>query len=439
MARFWYNFLMLGGLLICFPLVLPFLVLSPKRRKTVLKRLFAPDTHGMNSFPENNRSSNVLWVHALSVGEMISAIPLVLELERIFGKDNIVLSASTLTGFETAISRLVNRVGHIFFFPYDLLYSVNRAINQVDPALVIIVETDLWPNFMAGLKTRGIPALLVTARLSDRSARGYQRVPGLIGALLNTFAAICVQSAEDARRFVALGASEKRVITTGNMKFDQPVNALDAAETDALRQSFGLHPDDRILVAGSTHAGEEEILASAFKSIRLDSAGFKMIVAPRDPGRARAVVDMFQGHGLQAVCLAQAAPADNAQPVDVVVIDRIGVLSRAYALGELAYIGGSLVNAGGHNPLEAAARGKPIVFGPDMSDFKTVARLLVEAGGAVQVMDADSLKPALARLLNEMDVARRAGQQARRVFIENSGAVDRTTRQVLRIAGGADA
>ena len=439
MALFLYNLLTLSVLIAGFPVILPFLVTSRKRRKTVLQRLFLPFKRGARKYRSGEAGRKTIWVHALSLGEVVSAVPLVLELEKIFGKDKIVFSVSTLTGFETAENRLNKHVRRIFFFPYDILFSVARAVNLVDPDLVIIVETDLWPNFMARMKLKKIPVVLANARLSDRSTTGYRRIKGLMKPLLNTFTTICVQSAEDASRFIALGTRPDRLIVAGNMKFDQDVTLLSDRVCERLRREFNIMPNDRVIVAGSTHPGEEEILLRGYAKAKRCVSALKLVVAPRDPDRAAEVKEIFLSRGFTAACLAEIEKTSGGQPVDIIVIDRIGLLGKVYMMGDLAFIGGSLVKAGGHNPLEPAAYGKPVLFGPDMSDFRLVSRLLVAAGAAATITDADSLYLHAQKLLEDVEFARLAGRNARRVFDENSGAVGRTIEQVLNVAGCAHA
>ncbi len=373
MALFLYNFLMLTVLIAGFPVILPLLAVSRKRRMTVLPRLFL--SRGAHEKWSGEAGLKTIWVHALSVGEVVSAVPLVIELEKIFGRDRIVFSASTLTGFETAGSRLNQHVRRIFFFPYDTLFTVARAVNLVAPDLVIIVETDLWPNFMARMNSKKIPVLLANARLSDRSTSGYLRIRGLMQPLLNSFTTICVQSIEDASRFRSLGTFPEKLQVTGNLKFDQNINCLSEREYERLRRDFSITPADSVIVAGSTHPGEEEILLQGYTRVKKSHAALKIVVAPRDPDRAMVVKEIFGSSGFTAICLAESEVASGDPPADITVIDRVGLLGKAYALGDLAFIGGSLVKAGGHNPLEPAAYGKPVLFGPDMSDFRLVARL----------------------------------------------------------------
>jgi len=438
MALFFYNFLMLAGMIIGFPIILPFLVTSRKRRKTVLQRLsFAGNTAVAGKTLANSRHRTI-WVHALSLGEVISAIPLVLEIDKRFGKKNIIFSASTLTGFETAAQRLDTHVRQVFFFPFDFLFSVARVVNWADPDLVIIVETDLWPNFMAHMKSRCIPVVLVNARLSDRSAGGYRLIRPIVEPLLKAFRTICVQSPEDAKRFLSLGAPADRVAVTGNLKFDQPVQPLSDQEGQYWRDLFDLQTTDQLVVAGSTHPGEEALLLRGLVGLMKQQQGLKLVIAPRDPQRAAEVKALFAGGGLGAVYLSDLEARRSGMLPEVIVIDRIGILSQIYALGDITFVGGSLVAEGGHNPLEPAAHGKPVLFGPDMSDFRAIAELLVQGGGALQVEDRAGVARQVDRLLTDTEFARTTGEKARRVFNDHAGAVNRTMAQVVKLTGRPD-
>jgi 3-deoxy-D-manno-octulosonic-acid transferase len=292
---------------------------------------------------------------------------------------------------------------------------------------------------MARLESKAIPALLVNARLSDRSTAGYRRIACITGPLIKTFECICVQSQEDADRFITLGADPNRVRVTGNLKFDQPIRPLNGGEVARLRRAFHLQPEDQVIVAGSTHPGEEQILIEGIARLKENRPGLKLVIAPRDPERAAEVKVLSSTFGLKAVCLADIEKKAAIKAVDVVVIDRIGILGDAYALGDFAFVGGSLVNAGGHNPLEAAALKKPVIFGADMRDFRQIARWLVTGGAAAVVDDADGFVRQAQRLLENPEAAELAGKNAYRVFTAHSGAVGRTLDRVVDITGWTDA
>ncbi|MEA3279980.1 MAG: 3-deoxy-D-manno-octulosonic acid transferase [Thermodesulfobacteriota bacterium] len=416
-------------------MIIPLVLVSDKRRKTVLQRL------GIKQLPESirknrfNRPENrPVWVHALSVGEVLSSIKLVKGLKAGLNCRDIVFSVSTKTGFEIANKLLKEHVDSIFYFPYDLLISVKHIARQVAPGLVLIVESDIWPNFLSEMTKREIPVILVNARLSERSFSGYSKIPFFSKRLFSFFTTICVQSDEDAFRFSLLGVPSNKIIITGNIKFDQEYDFVPETEIDKLKQIMHIKPYQKILLAGSTHKGEEEIICDAVARVKKRFAGIFLIIAPRDPERAGSVCRICKAAGLFAVTMSDLENIEpDAQPdteIDAIIVDKIGILRRLYTLADMAFIGGSLVKSGGHNPLEPAAYSKPIIFGHDMSDFRDIAHLLVESGGAVRVQDAESIYSVVSKLLTDSQEAGKMGNRALKVFNANKGAVEKTLNAV---------
>lgn len=422
-----YNVLLSIGIILGLPLIITIVLTSRKWRETFQQRL------GLKPLPESIRPNRLLapdkkpiWIHALSVGEVISAVPLVKGVKDRFRNKDIIFSVSTQTGFEIA-KRLLKENGEgIFFFPYDIIFSVKHMVEALDPALVVIVETDIWPNFLFQMKKRNIPVILVNARLSNRSFLGYRRLLFFTKTLFRSFSKICAQSGEDGERFKLLGVSPENIAITGNIKFEQDFDPGLEQKIEKLRQSLNIQPWQKVIVAGSTHKGEETILRGAFLQIKKEFSDFIIIVVPRDPDRAGAVGRIFEAGGLSTVLMNKLASMDPREKVNVIVVDTIGILKGLYALADIAFVGGSLVNCGGHNPLEPAAFSKPILFGPDMSDFAEISHLLVEAGGAIRVQDAASLYEAAAMLIKDNKEAKKMGKYAWEVFSTNKGAVGKT-------------
>ena len=422
---FLYNILLAAGIAIGFPLIIPLVLTSDKRRKTVLHRL------GLSSLPKaisqnksQKRDSRPIWIHALSVGEVLSAVPLIKELKSCFKHQDIVFSASTKTGFEIASNLLKENVDSIFFFPYDLLISVKHIATKVEPAIVIIVESDIWPNFLFEMKRRNVPVILVNARLSKKSYFGYKRFLFFSKRLFLSFSKICVQSSEDAHRFSLLGIPPGRITITGNIKFDQQYDFAGREEIDKLRQSLLIKPSQKILLAGSTHCGEEAILLDSFSRLKKKYPDLILVIVPRNPDRAGSVCRICKSAGLFAVTMSE---LEEKKPgPDVIVVDRIGILKMLYATADIAFVGGSLVRCGGHNPLEPAAFSRPIIFGPNMSDFADISDMLVESGGAISVNDAEGIYNIVSELLTDNQKAGEMGSMAFKVFNANKGAVDKT-------------
>ena len=421
-----YNILFFLAAAAAAPLLVALAAASPKRRETARQRL------GLGPLPRRLRTTDreglekSVWVHALSVGEVLSAVPLVKALGRACGIANIVFSASTLTGFNIAGKRLKNHVRDIIYYPYDWIGSVKRTVGAVNPGLVVIVESDIWPNFLSEMNRRNVPTLLVNARLSPRSFRGYRCLKGFSRWMFSAFSEICTQSATDAGRFRNLGISGTKISVTGNVKFDperEPEKNRYAAPPDPLGRSLGERP---VMVAGSTHDGEEMLLCEAFAALKREFSDLVLIVAPRDPARAGAVCRLFRQAGFAAGVMRHPDGPDTANRSEVLVVDTMGVLARLYGLSDVAFVGGSLVPAGGHNPLEPAAASKPLLFGPDMSDFSEIARWLRSGGGALQVDSARALGEQAAGLFRDPDRRGRMGARAFAVFTAHSGAVERT-------------
>ena len=418
-----YNLLLTWGLVGSLPVSLPWALTSAKRRATMLQRL------GLTAFKPFGRRdpSNPVrrvWVHALSVGEVRSAIPLVKHWRRTFKADALVFSTSTHTGYKVARLELGTSVEALFYYPYDVIFSVKRAIRRVAADVVVLVETDIWPNYLFEMRRRNVPVMLVNAKLSERSWRGYRRWGALIRPLFSSFTLVCAQTAKDAERFEQLGVRPERLHVTGNIKFDQALPP-DGSLAD-LPVRLDLQPGQGTIVAGSTHPGEEALIGDAWKALRGQHGDLKLVVAPRDPARAAEIRRLYRRSGHEVMMLSQALRAEKSRAYDVLVVDRIGMLSRLYALADVAIVGGSLVPCGGHNPLEPAAWSKPIIFGADMSDFELVARMLVDGGGAWQVRDPAGLTRALQALFKDKQRARAVGQNAYLVFKRNQGTVART-------------
>ncbi len=413
-----YNALMIALACLCCPLWLPLVCLREKYRKTFLGRLWM---QGL----ENSLASTEVWIHALSVGEVLSAEPLVKALAGKYGAENLVFTASTHTGHQTAMRVIAPHVRAVRHFPYDTLFSVNRALRVVRPRKIVIVETDLWPNFLFRLNRCRIPVYLANARLSGRSYRGYKRIAFVMQPIFCIFRRICVQAERDRERFLDLGLPAGKVVLAGNLKFDQPPVTLPDDERGRLQAALGLRAGEPVWVAGSTHPHEEEILGRALLKVREYGVDVALIIAPRDPKRADDVCDAFRRLGLEAITLGRLENRERPSGA-VVVIDRIGILRRLYALADVTFVGGSLVNEGGHNPLEPASVARPVLFGPHTDDFDWISRTLERAGGALRVSDAEQLGAEIEKLLKDKPKRDQIGNLAYGVFESHQGAVART-------------
>ena len=426
-----YNMLLFIAVTICLPVIIPFVILSDKRRKTVLQRLgIVSKAVKLRQVRRRQSENRPIWVHALSVGEVISAVPLIIELKNRFKDYDIVVSVSTKTGFDIANKYLKESVSSIFFYPYDLSFSVKHAAASIDPIIVIIVESDIWPNFLLEMKKRNVPVILANARLSERSFSGYKRFNFFMKHVFYSISKVCTQSTADAQRFRRLGIPLSKISVAGNFKFDQECDSMPSGEIESLRQSMNLKPFQKILLAGSTHKGEELILLEAFSKIKKEFADLLLVVAPRNPDRAKSVYRIFDSAGFSTILMKELGNTGPGERLDVVIVDTIGILKKLYSLADVAFVGGSLVKCGGHNPIEPASFSKPIIFGKDMSDFDRSSRMLLASKGAAQVEGAGDLYKAIKMIIGDDATAQRMGESAFKIFCENKGAVEKTVKIV---------
>lgn len=422
---FLYNILFLLGCLLSSPLIIAKTFTSEKRRRTLLNRLRPKISIG--SPPERP-----VWIHALSVGEVLAAVNLA---KKVGGKGSnryVVFSVSTLTGYETAKRLFHGDVTSILFFPYDLIWSVRRAFRAIDPRVCILVESDIWPNFIYEAQRRRIPVILANGRISPRSFRGYRRASFFMKSVFSGLSAVCAQTEMEAKRFIAVGACADRVKVTGNLKFDYETPPLSEGDISRLRASMGIEPHVRVLLAGSTHEGEEEILLNCFVALKKDFSDLMLVVVPRDAARGSRIQQMFNTAGCPVVLKTVLDELDRPDSSQVIVVDTMGELRRLYALADVVFVGKSLVNLGGQNPLEPAAFKKPILFGPYMFNFELVAKMLTQRGGAIQVKSEEELAEQVKRLFLDSKQSETMGMKAFEVLSMNRGAVDKTLKLVER-------
>jgi len=414
-----YNILFLISIVLALPFIFVKVLTSEKRQKTVVRRL-RPEAFIRAS------GARPIWIHALSVGEVLACSSLIKQIKKTYAERPVVLSVSTLTGHEVAEQRLKSDVDAIFFSPYDLLWSVRKTIGSVDPGIFILVESDIWPNFTYEMKRRHIPFILVNGRVSPRSFSGYMRLSFFMKGVFLNMSSICAQTEMDARRFVALGAAPDKVHVTGNIKFDQPPISVSEEEVRALRASMRIGGTARVFVAGSTHEGEESILLRCFEALKRNAPDLVLVVAPRDPGRAGRVQGMFRQAGLRAPLRTELGKVAVGFAPEAIIVDTMGELRRLYAIAHVVFVGKSLINLGGQNPLEPAALKKPIVFGPHMFNFALIAERLVQEGGALQVANEEELLREAGSLLADPGRLNAMGKKAYDVFRMNRGAVEKT-------------
>jgi 3-deoxy-D-manno-octulosonic-acid transferase len=369
------------------------------------------------------------WIHAVSVGEAIAAGPIIEELRRLHPALPLVMTTVTETGARVVRERYAGLVVHRYF-PLDLPGAVRRVIAAIDPLFFVCMETELWPNVLAALRARGVPVLIANGRLSDRSFRRYRRVRAFMRRMLHDVTAFGMQTREDARRIIALGADAERVFVTGNVKSDARPDA--AGVSELWQRLLGLAPEETVWIAGSTHRGEDEAVLDAHARARraVTPTRLVLVIAPRHPERVPEILALVSARGWRVVRRSE-LPCRRT-PDTVVVLDTLGELAQLYGVASVVFVGGSLVPVGGHNMLEAALRRKPVLCGPHTENFREAAALLLDAGAAAIVQDADDLAVALQRLLADPALRAKMGDAGFDAVASRHGAVGETLALVSR-------
>ena len=361
-----------------------------------------------------------IMLHSVSVGETLAAIPLVRALRHRYPDLPITVTTMTPTGSERVQSAFGKDVQHVYL-PYDLPDALNRFLNKVDPKLVLIMETELWPNLIAALHKRKIPLVIANARLSARSAAGYAKLGKFVRRLLRRITLIAAQNEEDGARFVALGAKNNQVTVTGSLKFDISVTPQLAAKAVTLRRQWAPHRP--VWIATSTHEGEESVVIAAHQALLQQFPNLLLILVPRHPERFPDAINLVRQAGLSYITRSSGeVPSTSTQ---VVVGDTMGELMLLYGIADLAFVGGSLVERGGHNPLEAAAHAIPVLMGPHTFNFKDICARLEQASGLITVTDATTLAKEVSSLLTDADYRSFYGRHAVEVLYQNQGALQR--------------
>lgn len=358
-----------------------------------------------------------VWFHTVSAGETLAAAPLIAALTRRFPEQPFLVTTMTPTGSDQVGARLGASVHHCYA-PYDFPWAVRRFYEAARPRLLVLMETELWPNLIAAAHRRGVPVLLVNARLSARSARGYRRLGALSRRMLGQLDVIACQYPDHARRFVALGAPAARVLTLGSVKFDLTLPADHPAQVAGLQQRFRF--GGGVWVAGSTHAGEEAVLLAAHARLRARHPDVRLVLVPRHPVRAAEVAALCRERGLSVAMQSEPSAADAA--ADVVVVDVMGALLAWYGVADVAFVGGSLVAHGGHNPIEPALCGAPVLMGPSVFNFEDVVAAFRDGGALTPVADGEALTAALADAFDDPAAARDRGERGRQVVAGHGGA-----------------
>jgi 3-deoxy-D-manno-octulosonic-acid transferase len=379
-------------------------------------------------------SRPVIWVHAVSVGETIAAAPLVRALLRRNPDIPILITAMTPTGSARARALFGDQVLYAYS-PYDTPGAVRRFVDRVQPRALVIMETELWPNMIALSDRRKVPIFLINARLSERSAKGYERVASLARPLLRSIRWIAAQADEDANRFLRIGATPSSVSVTGSIKFDVEISDEIRAGSLALREKLGA--DRPIWIAASTHEGEDRQILEAHQAVLVCHPRARLMIVPRHPERFSAVAALVSSMGLKVRRRSQEAEgaqgAENIgdQDCEVYLGDTMGELLMLYGVADVAFVGGSLIERGGHNPLEPAAWGLPVLSGPHIFNFETIYKQLAAGQGFFMTPSAQTLAACVIQLFDDPEAADRAGQNALAVVKANRGALERVVDGII--------
>jgi 3-deoxy-D-manno-octulosonic-acid transferase len=375
-----------------------------------------------------------IWIHAVSVGEVMAARPIISELRLRYPALRLFLSTTTLTGQQIA-RRSVSDVDAVFYLPFDWMLTVRRTLALVKPKLFVMVETEIWPNLLRECRRRGVKTLMVNGRVSARSFGRYRLVRPFFRRVLSDVDRFCVQGEETSRRLIALGADPARVVVTGSLKFD----SLDPASTpgrgrERVLRFFRITPGRQVFVAGSTMKGEEETVIRAFNRVRATPAGGNalLVLAARHPDRFGEVERLCRQEGLATMRRSE-LPVDAEPKADAVILDTIGELAQLYQIATVVFVGGSLVPSGGHNILEPAIHGKPIVFGPHMYNFAEITEAFLANGAAIQVRVERELEVTIMPLMNDPVRRARLGAAARALVDANRGAKDKTLAVITEL------
>lgn len=372
-----------------------------------------------------------IWLHAASVGEIVATSPIVKEIKQEFPDAVVVVSVVTATGHAMA-QRIIPEAEGIIFFPLDLPFLTRRILTTIKPIIILLVETEIWPNFLRIAEDEKIPVMMVNGRISDRSMSRYLHIRSFMREMLGSIQKFCMQSKLDAEYIEKLGAKAHHITVTGNTKYDQTYASVTAEEKELLCHEFGFGHNHPIIVAGSTHKGEEEIILHAFKEILCIYPNARLLIAPREIMRGNDVKMLANKYGLGSICRSEMKEPVHGD-IPVVVLDTIGELGRLYSLGDIVFVGGSLVKTGGHNILEPAAHGKPIIVGPHMFNFKEIYALLSSRDACLMVRDEADLLKTMKSLCADESLRAQMSQNCIDIIRENRGATKRNTEEVRKL------
>ncbi|MBI5193169.1 MAG: 3-deoxy-D-manno-octulosonic acid transferase [Nitrospirae bacterium] len=448
-----YNILLIITLIITSPFLIYKIITKEKHRKGLMQKLgiLPKDLHYPPPLPtkipsplrgegqgggELRRFSDEkrIHIHAVSVGEVLAIAPFVKELKKRHPELKIIFSTVTPTGNELARKR-IPEADHIIYFPFDFPWVVKKVVKTIRPQIYVTVETEIWPNFLRIVKQYGAKTIMINGRISPHTYKGYSYISVFMKKVLANVDLLCMQSDEDARRIIAIGAPEHAVSVTGNMKYDQRFADISESEMKKKRELFGIKNDDSVIIAGSTHRGEDEIILDAFKDCLNSTGKVRLIIVPRHIERAGEIEKLIQSKGLEPVKRTGLNDTvKNAFTHNTVVVgDTIGELSTLYSIASVVIMGGSFIPHGGQNPLEAMYYKKPVIFGQHTFNFREITEVIIKTGAGIRVEKNEELPGVLKELLSNLQRQREMGEKGYQIIIKNRGAVEKNLSVIEKL------
>ena len=374
----------------------------------------------------NIKGTNCIWIHGASVGEIVATSPLVKEIKARMPEKKVLVSAFTVGGYNMA-KQIIPEADEIIYFPLDFPFVASSVVRRVHPGIFMPVETELWPNFLRTIKELHIPVMMVNGRISEKSMKNYRYLYGIWDDMLNTVTRFCMQSRIDADYITHLGADSKKIFVTGNTKFDQTYAEVTPEDLAAYKKELGIEDAYPVIVAGSTHPSEEDAVLEAFRDVRKEYPRARLVIAPRKTSRSEEIKRLAKKFGYETGFRSKLKEMASPRPQDpVLLIDTIGELGRIYAVGDVIFVGGSLVHHGGHNVLEPAAHAKPILVGPSMENFKDSYSLLSKIGACRMIKNTAELTQAILEISKDDALRKKMGDASIQVIRENRGAAIRS-------------
>lgn len=410
---FFYNIFLYVYFVITSPFYIFKLFTSEKYRKGLIQRM---------GFVKKNSGNRIILLHTVSVGELLSSIPLIESIKNNFSEYDIVLSTTTLTGNRVAKSKIIHYCKDIVFFPLDFRWAINRFFRTIRPDIVILVETELWPNFLNFTQVKDIPVLVLNARISEHSYKNYSKMKNFFNTMCKGICKWGVQFNTYADRLTGLGIDAQKISITGSMKIDSAASlVLKEKDICEIYSEWGYNNEVPVLMGGSTHDGEEKILLDVYKNIKEDFEKSVLIIAPRHPERVQRVKGLVDRYGFKCALRSEWKRGMRISDFDVVLIDTVGELVKIYNLATVVFIGKSLVKGGGQNLLEPAVLGKPVICGPLMQNFHDITLWLLRNNGIIQIQNKLDLEKIIKQLFMSKEECLKIGSNARQLILNNAG------------------